>query len=49
MVLGPVDDLLGVVQHEAAEQDQASVESEGVDAGTESCSLKLKKVRLGQK
>ncbi len=28
-----VDDLLGVVQHEAAEENEASVEGEGVDAG----------------
>ncbi len=42
VVFGPVDDLLGVVQHEAAEQDQTSVEGEGVDAGTEGSSLSWK-------
>ena len=42
VVLGPVDDLLGVVQHEPAEQDQTSVEGEGVDPGAKGGTLNMK-------
>ncbi len=39
MVLGSVDDLLGVVEHEPAKQDQTAVECQRVDSCTESSTL----------
>ena len=38
--LGPVDDLLGVVEQEAAKEDQTSVQGQRVDTGAKSSSLK---------
>ena len=35
VVLGPVNDLLGVVEDESSEEDEAAVEGQGVDARTQ--------------
>ena len=40
MVLGSVDDLLGVVEHEPTEQDQTTVQCQRVDSCAKSSALK---------
>ena len=39
MVLGSVDDLLGVVEHESTEQDQTAIQCQRVDSCAESSAL----------
>lgn len=38
MILGPFDHLLCVIEQEHAEQDQATVDTDGVEARTQGCS-----------